>query len=313
MKTLSLVTKLAAGLSAAVFAFGCADSGSTNVDESSDEVIGGVPANSPKMNGIGALAGDFWGDGSLFPFCTGTLISPTAVLTAEHCIQGLNPATTFFAIGPNANAPERVVPVLGAVAEQTISGGVLGLGSDVAIVHLAEAVTDVPVWPVAGFPYDLVGERFTVVGYGIQDNTGFAGTRRAGQQVLQATSGRILEALFGSFQGWLDVGVPLIFGAPADQFPIEFLQSYYDENVLLDGYEAVVGNGEGDSNDCNGDSGGPLTKKLNGVPTVVGVVSWGWGSTRMICDFGGNFAVLGPASIDFIQQQLACPLGSCEP
>jgi len=49
----------------------------------------------------------------------------------------------------------RLVPVRGAAVEPTLSGGAQGLGSDVAIVHLAEAVTDVAPLPVAALTDEL--------------------------------------------------------------------------------------------------------------------------------------------------------------
>jgi secreted trypsin-like serine protease len=312
MKTKSL-------LLAAALAAGCTESDDiTNLEESTQEVIGGIPAYSHNLDAVGALgvAYDSDGDGTqdaIFPFCTGTLIAPTVVLTAEHCVDGGDMTGVSFLVGHDANAPDRVVPALAAVAETTIVGGQIGLGSDVAIVHLAEPVNTVPTMIVAPFPSHLVGQRFTVLGYGVQDNTELSGTRLAGALTLRGTTGRIFEHLFGSFAGFLATGVPRLYGFTPTEADLPWLQEMYDTTTVLDGYEATLGDGQGDANDCYGDSGGPLIKKVDGSVRVVGVVSWGYGSTQQICDFGGVFGALGPASIDFIEEQLACPLGSCEP
>jgi hypothetical protein len=300
----------------AALAAGCADGGDLdNLEETSEEVIGGVPAYSHSLDAVGALGSHYDTDGdglpdAYYPFCTGTLIAPTVVLTAEHCI-GSNMSGVSFLIGANAHAPDRVVPVLAAVAETTIVGGVQGLGSDVAIVHLAEPVTGVTPLMVAPFPADLIGQRFTVLGYGVQDNTELAGTRLAGALTLRGTTGRIFEHLFGSFATFLEKGVPRLYGFTPTAADHEWLQAEYDATTVVDGYEATLGDGTGDANDCYGDSGGPLTKKLDGALRVVAVVSWGYGSTLQLCDFGGVFAALGPAALAFIADQVACPLGSC--
>ena len=308
MKT-SLRTFAAALAAASLLgAAGCAGSYEepASVGTSAAEVIGGFPANSPKLNAIGALAFDY-GDGYYYPFCSGTLVSEDEVLTAEHCSYYVDPYYTKFVIGPNALAPTRVVPVINAVAETTVQGGIIGLGSDVAIVHLAEAVTDVPILPYAQFEPDRVGERFVVVGYGVTDNNWSSGTRNAGALTLQGSSGRIFDLLFGSFEGFLADGAPVLFpylnpNNPTDLSELQWLYEFY---TVLDGYEAVLGAGLGDANDCYGDSGGPLIQKKDGKSTVFGVVSWGFGSTRQVCDFGGIFAVLGSASVDFINAETA--------
>lgn len=304
-------------LLAAALAAGCTGTDDiANLEESTEEVIGGVPAYSHSLDAIGALGAryDSDGDGSedaIFPFCSGTLIAPTMVLTAEHCIGSGDMTGVSFLVGADANTPDRVVPALAAVAETTIVGGQIGLGSDVAIVHLAEPITDVAPLVVAPFPSHLVGQRFTVLGYGVQDNTELSGTRLAGALTLRGTTGRIFEHLFGSFAAFLDKGVPRLYGFTPTEADLPWLEELYDTTIVVDGYEATLGDGEGDANDCYGDSGGPLTKKLDGALRVVGVVSWGYGSTQQICDFGGVFGALGPASLAFIDEQRACPLGSC--
>src|SRR4051812_23292932 len=58
----------------AAAALGCSpeDRGAANVSETADDIIGGFPATSARLNAIGAIGLDN-GNGVINPFCTGTL------------------------------------------------------------------------------------------------------------------------------------------------------------------------------------------------------------------------------------------------
>src|SRR5206468_1488242 len=86
-----------------------------NTDEA---IIGGVAADSPTMNAVGSLVTiSRYNSGTSeivyysYPFCSGTLIGPTAVITAKHCTQAYPTSTELgFAIGPNGKSPTKVLP-----------------------------------------------------------------------------------------------------------------------------------------------------------------------------------------------------------
>ena len=310
MKLTNLVPAL---LSTAALA-ACAVEDRATTGYSSDEIIGGVPASSQRLDAIGTLA-DVLPSGKVDFFCTGTLISPTVVLTAEHCIEGLVPEKTVFAIGADADHPRGIYRVRAAVAETSIPTdvGFVGLGADVAVVHLAEPVTAVAPMAFAKFDPSLVGRRFSLVGYGARNNDFDSGKRMAGSLTLSAVAGRVYEIVFGTFENFV-AHLPDLYpeGVPDDLDPaFEFEDFRLDE-----GLDAWFGGRPGDANTCFGDSGGPAITTVNGVPTIMAVVSGGFGSAAQVCDFGGAEAILGPVALDFVQREIACPLvgatGTCD-
>ncbi len=308
----SLTPRLSTLLFATAVATGAAASGdSPDTGTSADEIIGGVPARSARLNAVGALGYDDFGSGSFRPVCTGTLIAPTMVLTAEHCVDFVTdaPSQLKFLIGFDAYNPVRTVPVHGVAMEQSDWGGVIGLGIDMAIMHLAEPVTNVRPFPVAIPTDSQLDLRFAGIGYGLQDSTGRHGTRMTGSMTFQASGGRVFEAIYGTFED---------FVADAARFGVDgttpeglaLLQQAWDETLLLDNrVEGWFGGGRHDAQACFGDSGGPITKAVNGQPTVYGVASWvAYADENRLCDLGAAYSTMTPVGLDFIAYETACPL-----
>lgn len=310
LATLLFTAALAATVSA------CADQPSTDILE--EEIIGGFPARSKKLDAIGAL-GIAAGDGTYYPFCTGTLITPTVVLTAEHCVNWIGDASQVaFLVGWNAAEPKAIHPAKGFAWEETVAGGLVGLGSDVAVMHLAAPITDVTPLPYAALDGADVGRRYVGVGYGQQDAIGSAGTRLAGSMTFNAIGGNLYAHIYGSFDAFVEQGRGVFFPADLDTSVPEnlaLLQQYYDDSVLLDGIEGFFGNGDGDAQACFGDSGGPITRQLGGKTTVFGVASW-VPFADALCQYGTTYAALEPIALDFLDYELHCPLvpraGTCD-
>jgi hypothetical protein len=91
-------------------------------------------------------------------------------------------------------------------------------------------------------------------------------------------------------------------GTPPDAYDWmdEYLHQIYDSTILLDGYEAYVGNAPGNAQPCFGDSGGPLLRLVNGELTIYGVTSGGISSPSLMCDYGAIYATFGPDVASFL-------------
>lgn len=325
-------------LGALAYGAGCADP-STSDDGvgRSDDIIGGAPITAKEFDAVGSLVfvERTWGTPdappvSIFPFCTGTLIEQSTILTAQHCSEWLTKRTLLessyfgfdvaFAIGPDARNPKRLIPIVEAQVEQSIGGGVIGMGSDVAVLHLAGAVKDVTPIPFAPFPYGHEG-RMTIMGYGMQNQTFAFGTRHAASTTVKATAGKVYQLMYGSFdqfkaqflQDWSSLADPrLTVVDPNSPEANAMFQKIYDETTLVDGYEALIGVSPGDGTTCFGDSGGPLLYKGPEGIRVVGVTSWGGMSEYGMCNREDVSAIVGPASAEFIRAQLARKTHPCD-
>ena len=190
-------------------------------------------------------------------YCSGALIAPNVVLSARHCEVAVGDPVF---VGPDSLAPEFTANVT-AVDLPAGFGFDLLDGGDVAILQL-----DAPVPTEIATPYrltdatsSLVGEVFTLVGYGIHGvgstgGTNSDGLRWAGQNIIDSY-GAPESAFFGEnqFSADFDDGTDfsnMIFGSSPD--PIEF--------------EAAP---------AQGDSGSPILVKRDGEYLIAGVLSGG--------------------------------------
>ena len=129
---------------------------------------------------VGALVAD-WNEESPGPdeFCTGTLVSPTLLLTAAHCMVDWPEGTQFWVsfdpvYDENAASPSGLVPVSSfTVHEDFAQPGGGADAHDIAIVTLAAPQSAAPAeLPELGLLDTLSQQQlrelgFTTVGYGI--------------------------------------------------------------------------------------------------------------------------------------------------
>ena len=167
---------------------------------------------------VGALVGEF--SSGTFPYCSGTLISPTVFLTAAHC--NLGTSRVFVTFDPKFSSKSKLHagtfyfdPAYNQAQSDT---------HDIAVVVFDKPVNGITParLPEAGQLDSLsVNQRFTVVGYG-------------GQEPVNQPGGPVI--------GFLDTR----------EFSVASLNAVNPNWLRLSQNPAT-----GDSGACYGDSGGP--------------------------------------------------------
>lgn len=181
--------------------------------------------------------------GSRGNFCSGTLIAPTLVLSAAHCVS---PGASYKIVLYDAQKQPQLLAVkrVGDHPRFNVQGiRAHRASADVALLQLSEPLPGKAPLPL-GVPTEpfAAGQDYTVAGIGVavRGDGKSGGTVRAAALVSTSHPGRLQIRLVD----------------PA-------------ADNTRDGLGA-----------CTGDSGGPVLQRQNGRSVVVGVVSWSTGANN---------------------------------
>jgi hypothetical protein len=276
-------------------------------------IIGGELAPGAELAAVGAIVYYLPEVGVLDTFCSGTLIASQAIVTARHCTpsidlaiqSGLVPA---FAIGPDAFNPTQVVPITGYVNAPPSPDGqglLLDGGRDAAVAYLESSPTEVEPAKLGEWDKhnELLGERFTIAGYGINNSDFFYGERYSGKVTARAIKGRWYKLLFDNdYQAYHDW---YFSDSAAAQPSEEEAQEWWEIYRLENKFELLAGGLPGEAVGCFGDSGGPLLKlERDGKLTTYGVSFATEATLSTVCGLGGGYLVFNKTILAFIEGAL---------
>jgi len=234
----------------------------------SNRIVGGVETETNEYPWQVALVSS---SGSR-PFCGGTLISSTHVLTAAHCTAGSSAGSISVLVGEHRidDSSFTRVPLSAITDHPNYNSG--NLDNDYSILTLATPVefssTVAPACLPSSGGNDYAGALATVSGWGTLSSGGNQPT------VLN------------------EVDVTVKTNAEC--------QSAYGTSAITDNMICAADAGK---DSCQGDSGGPLVAPAdNGRYELIGVVSWGYGCA--MAQYPGVYARV-TAQMNWIQSNTA--------
>lgn len=258
---------ISAGVTCVLLGFLAAGRAGVIRDDVLDSVYTGLAAQSA-YDSVGFLR---WNEGASGYIASGTLISPEWVLTAGHVVGGTDDygagvSGMIFGLGSvysgTGIAATEWIPYTG----WSSSGGNLWNGVDLGLVRLSQPITSVTP-ALLDFSTPLLGLLGTNVGYGrsgigSEGMSTPAGTKRAGQNMIDAHGGMITTMGSGTLLD-LDGISPTVLFQDFDH-PTDLVASSMGSAIPVT-QEYLI---------ASGDSGGGLFIDVGGVTKLVGVNSF---------------------------------------
>ena len=157
-----------------------------------DRIVGGAPDT--QRDAVVAVV-----DAKTAATCSGTVVAATLVVTAAHCVYGVEPGDLRVIVGSDVTAPSagRTFAVSATATYPTYRGESEGIsgGVDLAILRLANPVSVTPISvDLTTTDSDFQGALVTLVGYGASDGTDNSGVgaRRSVVLPVEGVCSRLL-------------------------------------------------------------------------------------------------------------------------
>ncbi|CAN7979549.1 unnamed protein product, partial [Ixodes pacificus] len=240
---------------------------------SNERIVGGYQAK------VGELPWQVSLQRNGYHFCGGSIISPSIVITAAHCVRSSRSRAyrRVLVRRPFRGVRSEGIQFLVTTIRRHKDFGKNGLMNDIALLKLVEPFD---FNKSEGYVAPICLPKPTDVLEGSIVTSGWGRTRERGKtsQELMAVSVPLGSDLFCTYQ----------------YSRLITLSSIYNWNSMFCAGALLGGRGS-----CKGDSGGPATQTRKGITVLVGLVSFGRGCARI-----ANAGVYTKVShyIDWIQE-----------
>jgi secreted trypsin-like serine protease len=248
---------LCLGLSLSALAPACAMD-SEDIGVTDEEIVGGnatTIAEHPWQISLTSLSGSH--------FCGGSILSPSWVATAQHCVDG-GSADMRVVAGITRRSQQASGQIRAFDAITTFPGFTDPTeGRDVSLLHLAT-------------PLDLSGTNARAIPL-VTAADASAGATSTGVVATVTGWGTLTEGGQSLPDVLQEVDVHIVSNAEASA----------DYGFTISADQLAAGEPSGGKDSCQGDSGGPLTVQFGGATKLAGAVSWGNGCAE--ADFPGLY------------------------